>query len=514
MSAQALLNRIQKNFTENFSFDLRALSLMRMGIALIVLTDLIIRSTSLIAFYADEGVLPLSVLYKSNWNPSFFSIFAIGTGWKIIALLFFINAVFAFFLFLGFHTRLMTFLCWLMMVSLHNRNPLILQGGDELLRLTLFWGFFIPWGKRYSIDSILAVDKNQQELKNRWLNWGGLGFLFLLFSVYFFSAMMKTSSEWNSEYSAIYYALSLDQITWPVGKFIYQFPSLLKVLTFMIYYVELFSPLLLLIPFKTSFFRMVFIFLIASFQLGICITLFVGLFYLIGLVTLIGLIPEGMLNRIEKNTFRFRLFSRRIFEKIAHTFGSKIHIEIKPFFQFSELSRFQIRLLYGAFLAFVLCFNLLWCVGQLPKSRLKVSDNFLWFAYVFRFDQDWGMFAPRVYKNDGWYIYEANLEKKNQTESAIDLNRSGKQIDYKKPENILALYPDDRWRKFGELWQYQSDKVKKEFCRYLRNKWNREHPNKRIATLKIIYMQETTLPDYKKCEIKPVVQCDCEKWKN
>ena len=120
----------------------------------------------------------------------------------------------------------------------------------------------------------------------------------------------------------------------------------------------------------------------------------------------------------------------------------------------------------------------------------------------------------RSYKNDGWYIYEANLEKKNQTESAIDLNRSGKQIDYKKPENILALYPDDRWRKFGELWQYQSDKVKKEFCRYLRNKWNREHPNKRIATLKIIYMQETTLPDYKKCEIKPVVQCDCEKWKN
>lgn len=514
MSVSNLLIRIQKKFIQNFSLDLRALGLMRMGIALIILIDLIIRSSSLVAFYTDEGVLPLSVLYKSNWNPSFFSIYAIGTGWKIIALLFSVNAIFAFLLLLGFHTRLMTFLCWFMLVSLHNRNPLILQGGDELLRLTLFWGFFLPWGKCYSVDSLLISSKKECENKNQWIDWGGIGFIALLFSVYFFSGMLKNSSEWTTDGTALYYALSLDQITWPAGKFIYQYPALLKALTFTTYSIELVAPFLLLIPFKTRYFRLIFILVIGTLHLGISIVLFVGLFYLIGLITLIGLLPENAMNMIEGRSSGIRFHSRKIFAAFAKYIGTKIQIAFQPLFQLSELTRFQLRLLYGGILAFIVCFNLLWCIGQLPKSRLKVNDNFLWLAYVFRFDQDWGMFAPRVYKNDGWYVYEAALENSSASEKVIDLNRNGTVIDYSKPKNLLTLYPDDRWRKFGELWQYQPDKVKKEFCRYLRNKWNREHPEKRIATLKIIYMQETSLPDYKQSEIVPVMQCDCEKWKN
>ncbi|MFN6039704.1 MAG: hypothetical protein ACK452_14635, partial [Bacteroidota bacterium] len=63
------------------------------------------------AFYTDDGLLPLSTLYKSNWNPSFFSVYAMSTGWKFIAFLFFLNFVFVFLLFVGYKTRLMTILC-------------------------------------------------------------------------------------------------------------------------------------------------------------------------------------------------------------------------------------------------------------------------------------------------------------------------------------------------------------------------------------------------------------------
>lgn len=486
---------------------------MRIGIALIILIDLIIRSQSLTAFYTDEGVLPLSTLFRSNWNPSFFSLYAIATGWKIIAFLFLLNGLFAFLLLIGFHTRLMTFLCWMMIVSLHNRNPLILQGGDELLRLTLFWAMFIPWGKKYSVDSFIQP---QDSGHYKWINWGGIGYIFLLFSVYFFSAILKNSDEWTKDGTALYYALSLDQLTWPFGKFLYQYPTLLKYLTLSTFYLELITPFLLFVPFRTPLFRLFFILLFAGFHLFISITLFVGLFYLIGLITLIGLLPEFVMNRIENKTKKIRLFFHSIFKKFSVLLSSRISLRLQSNISLSELAQYQIKLLYAGILIFIMAFNLLWCAGHIPSSKLKVNDRFLWLAYSFRFDQEWGMFAPRVYKNDGWYIYEAELESNDSADSTkklIDLNRDGNAIDYKKPNNIIGLYQDDRWRKFGELWQYQSDKVKKEFCRYLKNKWNSEHPERRISTLKIIYMLEVSLPDYKSNTPERTIQCDCENWK-
>ncbi|MBC7865092.1 MAG: hypothetical protein IAF38_19110, partial [Bacteroidia bacterium] len=85
------MKKIQEYLYKNFALDLRSIALMRMALALVLMTDLIIRSTSLMAHYTDEGVLPLSTLYTSNWNPSFFSVYCMSTGWKIIALLFIIN---------------------------------------------------------------------------------------------------------------------------------------------------------------------------------------------------------------------------------------------------------------------------------------------------------------------------------------------------------------------------------------------------------------------------------------
>ena len=34
------------------------------------------------------------------------------------------------------------------------RNPLVVQGGDVLLRVLLFWAMFLPWCAYYSVDSL------------------------------------------------------------------------------------------------------------------------------------------------------------------------------------------------------------------------------------------------------------------------------------------------------------------------------------------------------------------------
>src|ERR1043165_6497011 len=74
--------------------------------------------------------------------------------WEVQLMLFLLSFFCAVMMFIGYRTRLFTFLSWFMLLSLHNRNGLILQGGDDLLRMTLFWCMFIPWGEHYSYDSM------------------------------------------------------------------------------------------------------------------------------------------------------------------------------------------------------------------------------------------------------------------------------------------------------------------------------------------------------------------------
>lgn len=515
---EKLFKKIGDHLHTNFSLDLRSISLMRMGIASLLIIDLCIRSTSIIAHYTDSGVLPIDILFKSNWNPNFFSIYCMGSGWKIIAFLFLLNFIFAVALFFGYKTRLVTIICWVFLVSLHNRNPLILQGGDELLRMCLFWGIFMPWGARYSIDR-LVLQREQADLKTNdnslserplnekktWFNVGALGYLALLFSVYFFSAMLKDSDEWRKNGTALYYALSIDQMVWPLGKMIYYNAGLLNFLTHYSFYLELLCGFLLFIPIKNHWFRAIFIFLIFTFHLGISLTLYVGLFFLIGMLTLIGLVPTQWIEILEKRTKNIRVFFKKLFCYFEKIISKRLTITYNFRFNLNENIKYQLKLLRIGFLFFILCYNVLWCLGQLNNSTIKINERFLWLGHFFRFDQNWGMFAPTVFKDDGWYIYEAKIKNGE----LVDLNRNGKKVSYKKPSNIIDLYENDRWRKFGEIWPLEPEKVKKKFCDYLKYKWNSEHPTEKIDSLRIIYMLESTLPNYKYVLPLRTIRCDC-----
>ena len=96
-----------------------------------------------------------------------------------------------------------------MLISLHNRAPLVLQGGDNLLLLVLFWMCFLPIGQRYSIDAAL-VDPRQpasRPVPNAYLSVATVAILLQAMAVYFFSAFLKSGDEWYPDGTAIYYAL-------------------------------------------------------------------------------------------------------------------------------------------------------------------------------------------------------------------------------------------------------------------------------------------------------------------
>ncbi|RZK53131.1 MAG: hypothetical protein EOO59_12820, partial [Hymenobacter sp.] len=215
-----------------FVLDLRALALLRMGVAAVLLLDLAIRSTDLEAHYSNLGVLPIPALLDYTWTPYQFSLHVASGLWQVQAVLFLVAAALAGALLLGYHTRLATVASWVLLVSLQNRNTLIGQGGDDLLRMLLFWGIFLPWGRVWSWDA------RREPLPERldYASAATVAYVVQLALLYWCTALLKYGPEWTRDGTAIYYALSLDQLLLPGGRLLYPHFELLRWLTFATWY--------------------------------------------------------------------------------------------------------------------------------------------------------------------------------------------------------------------------------------------------------------------------------------
>jgi hypothetical protein len=487
---------INANFIENFlarlkniyGLDVRALSLMRIGIALVLLLDLCIRASSLKAHYTSAGAVPFIDVEKAYWQPGYFSLFSFCDEYWYALLLFIVTGIIYLFVLAGYKTRLFTFLAWVMLTSLQNRNTLILQGGDDELRLLIFWGMFLPWGNFYSFDA-----KKYIRPLEKYFSVASLGYVLLIFSVYFFSGVLKRSSEWQwSDGTAVYYAFNLDQMAWPLAKTVLAYPGLLKFLSFTVRWAEILLPFLLFIPVRNSLFRMVFVLLIASLHVGISLTLYVGLFYLISIASLIGLLSPAVMDKFDK---KFNV-NKNISNDNAST----------PLLQ-KLRENYYFKVLLNCALFFLAALSLIWNFATVENSGLGVAPKFNSIGYAVRLNQNWGMFAPTVLKDDGWYIMEGVTPDKK----TIDINRDGKVVDFTKPKNFIEFIKDDRWRKFGENYMLAANGFMREFyCSYLLKDWNKHNPGNKIDSLTVIYMKEPTPPPGKPLNATKENLCGCK----
>src|SRR5262249_6231160 len=118
--------------------------------------------------------------------------------------------------------------------------------------------------------------------------------------LYWFSALLKRSPEWWTEGSAVYFALSLDQFSTSVGRFLLHFPHLLRSLNYLTLAIELIAPVLLFSPVWSGPARAAGILLLALLQLGLAASMHLGPFPLVALVALIPLVPTWVWVRRER----------------------------------------------------------------------------------------------------------------------------------------------------------------------------------------------------------------------
>lgn len=480
--------------------DLRALALMRMAIGAILMLDLAIRLGDLEAFYANTGAVPLIMVFDHLWNDYFVSVHAISGLWQVQLLLFLFAFLCAVMLFIGYRTRLFTVLSWFMLLSLHNRNTLILQGGDDLLRMVLFWAMFIPWGARYSCDSLWDQRMPSERPHQTILSVATIAFLLQICYIYSGSALLK-GPEWHTSYTALYYAYSLDQIAYPLTKCFYYYPELLKKMTWLAYYFELLVPVLFFIPFKHSFFRLLGVLSILIFHSFNSLNLLIGLFPLIGCGTVLGLLPSPAMDKLERWCKRLKPAVARSFSGFAALVQNVIRWKVPVYHHAAWLQNLK-----TACLIFLTIFVFDWNFSNISIVTSKLSDQLRFIGYGLRLDQNWGMFAPGVFKDDGWYVLEGITEHGR----SLNVLDPEKALSFEKPESVVAMFKNDRWRKYSENFMMSfNEYARGYFCNYYRRVWNEGHPQQRIRELRIYYMSELTQPDYHYSKPEKIMLWQC-----
>lgn len=478
-------------------FDLRALALMRIAIALVLLLDLSIRLSDLEAFYANSGAVPLTLVFEHVWNPYFISVHAMSGLWQVQLLLFLVTYFCACMLLLGYRTTLFTVLSWFLLLSLHNRNGLILQGGDDMLRMTLFWGMFLPWGKRYSADHLFEPRETQH---TPLLSVACFAYLLQVCYLYGGSALLK-GQEWDTEFSALYYVYSLDQIAFPVTQYLLYHPSLLKVLTMAAYYFELLIPLLFFVPVKHEAFRVIGVACIIVFHLCNELTLLIGLFPYIGIATSFGLLPSVFFDRLELRSQKIRFFLKSLWSwaalRINAYFSTERSISI-PVWKENTIN---------VLMVFLLVYVMDWNYSNLKSTESKLPEHLRFVGYLLRLDQHWGMFAPNVLKDDGWYVLEGTTIK----DDTVNVAYPQLKVDYKKPARVVSNFKNDRWRKYMENYMLSSNEyMRGYFCNYKRRLWDEAHPDYALKSLRVVYVREFTLPEYKPATPEKILLWQCD----
>ncbi len=291
------LDRLSKRlprFTERYlSFDARALGLMRIYLALLLLYNLWRRARVLEIWYTNRGVLPNHTLLWSPATRYQFSLFFSTSHVHEAAFLFGVFALIYLGFLVGYRTRLMHGLSLIALVSLHDRTIYVENGGDITLNLLTAWTLFLPLGARFSIDAIreslarrretdeseLAVRSPLNPPLSRVTSLVVPAILAQVAIIYAFNALHKKGVTWM-EGSAVHYVLHQDRIVTWLGQLVrpYVTAKLSTYLTWSALAIEFALPFLVLSPIATRTTRRMAIVIGPMLHIGFAAFLNLGMF--------------------------------------------------------------------------------------------------------------------------------------------------------------------------------------------------------------------------------------------
>jgi predicted DCC family thiol-disulfide oxidoreductase YuxK len=275
-----------------FRMDGRTLGLARIGIALMLIGDVLRRIPWIRDLYSNAGLIPNHTVL---WRPPFPRIFSLMfmSSLPEEAAIWLAICFFVFFCFLvGWKTRLFHVLSFVMTTSLHNRILQAENWGAVAIAALMLWTMFLPMGRRFSVDAVLASlrarrDETPEDLavgvpppdRRPAYSLAVLALFAQIAVIYWFNFVHKSGATWKNG-TAVYYVLYQERIITTLGLWVREnIPfSVTKLLTHGTLVVEAATPFLVMTPVFWRWTRPVTALLLFGLHMSIALLVNLGIF--------------------------------------------------------------------------------------------------------------------------------------------------------------------------------------------------------------------------------------------
>ncbi len=416
--ATSTLARIRGALRDRFGVDPRALAAFRFSLGAVLLLDLALRARDLVAFYTDSGAVPRSAAARQYPGFHSLSVHALsGDAW-VQGALFALAAAVAVALAVGYRTRLATAASLVLLVSLHARNPFVLNAGDVLLRRLVFWSLFLPLGRRWAVDARQGGRVNAPVA-----GLATVGLLHQVVLVYATNVGFKLRGDTWVDGDAIRYVFELDQFTTGFGSLLAGYPALLGAGA-VGWFVLLCSSWLLIALAGRA--RAALVALFAGGHVAMLVTMDLGVFPLVSLVALLPFVPSPVWNRVGE-----RLSG--ILPRVDGWGPADPVPRVGPVIRTGDRTRRLRSAFLGTLVVAMLLLNAV-AVGVVDRPA-AVPDAVE--------DRSWNMFGnpPRA---ESWYVASGTFESGREVTGHVATDR------FDRPPDGEHRYPKARWRKYQQ----------------------------------------------------------------
>ena len=294
--------------------DPRSLGLFRIALGTLLFFDVARRIPDLAEHYSNAGWLTNHfALYRPMSSHQFSVYLAFGTPAEVYALVAF-HLLVNFLLIIGWKTRVMHVLAALLITSINSRNILLENGGWVVLNLLTVWTMFLPLGKRFSMDALVASWRRRREgtaeaLADRTLpaldrtpvvSLTVTALILQWAVIYYFNTVHKNGPPWRDG-TAVYYFFQQDRMVTDLGAWLRGVMPLgmIKLLTWSTLVMEGAIVVLLLAPIRSGMLRMVAFAVVCALHLSIDAVVQLGPFSWAMIIMFLALIPARIWDRLE-----------------------------------------------------------------------------------------------------------------------------------------------------------------------------------------------------------------------
>lgn len=455
---------------EPFALDIRSLAVMRIVMGTCLLMDVLRRLPFVEAHYSDAGVLPRAARLQLGFD--------FGTSWwtsphmlcgepSFQAFLFALAAIAAVCLVVGLQTRIATLVSLILLLGVQARHPLLLQGGDVVLRCELFWSLFVPLGAAWSLD---GLRQPAQPMATRVKSFGTAALVLQLCFVYWFTAALKTDVAWVRTFDAAYFAIQSDHFTSPLGYWLSQYPRFLRMVTLATLVLEFIGPLMIFVPWRNHLLRSATVLAFAGMHIGLQMCLDLGLFSYICIGYWLMLLPTefwtSVAHRLRLETSRATMAEHAESLRTGGWFFNSVVAALVCLVLFINLRRMQ-----------------------QPPYTVVLPVPLDVCSRVTGLSQHWPMFAPGPPNFRSWYLVLGELADG----TVVDLRQPTRSASTAKPQSVSQSYQSSNWRRcFMYLIEAEEPAHRRGLADFFHRRWNAMHPDQPLASVEVVMMYQMT----------------------